>query len=233
MKDKSKLKICYWCGDSATGYEHIPPQNLFPKGYRNDLITLGACQIHNEDFSKLDERMRFHMTALGDADIARKHFEDKTLRGLQRKEGRGLATDLINNHINDEESGGMQRESSRHYNHYFEKIIRGLCFYHTGLHVQGSTSFFSNKLELLSMSANAHFYFHVLEKDLSDKWVEGNPKNKDIFDYKYFYSDSEARFFTIMKFYKVHHIIGVTLPKDKTIDDYGLSFEEYGNRLGK
>ena len=73
----SKKKICYWCGNAASSNEHVPPQNLFPNGYRKDLITVGSCKKHNEEFSKLDERLRYQMTLMGDEEIVRKHFETK------------------------------------------------------------------------------------------------------------------------------------------------------------
>jgi hypothetical protein len=224
---------CYWCGKPATGKDHVPPQNLFPTKHRDGLMKVGACKAHNEDFSKLDERLRYHMTLLGDAQLARQHFETKTIRGLKRPEGIGLTIDLATNRFTDYNGKNWQRDESANFDLYFEKIIRGLFYYHFGQHVIGSTSFFSNKMELINMSANAHFYYHLLEEDLSNQWINGNPKNKDIFDYKYYYSESDDRFYTVMTFYKEHKITGVTLPKGKTIDDYGLEYEEYMDRIKK
>jgi len=77
------------------------------------------------------------------------------------------------------------------------------------------------------LSANAHFYYHTIEHKLLKYWINGNAENKEIFDYKYYYSDSENQFFTIMKFYENHEVIGISLPKGKSIDDFGLDIEEY------
>ena len=228
---KERFSKCYWCGLPATSKDHVPPQNLFPKGYRNELMKVGACRTHNENFSKLDERLRYHMTLLGDSEIARQHFETKTFKGLMRPEGFGLSFDLAAKTFSYIDDKDWQRDDSKYFDLYFEKIIRGLFFYHLGKHLLGSTSFFSNKIELIHMSANAHFYYHLLDDDLSDRWIAGDPKNKKVFDYKYFYSEIEDRFFTVMMFYREHKVIGVTMPEGKTIDDYGLEDKYYMKRI--
>lgn len=226
-----KLAICYWCGKKATSVEHVPPKNLFPNDYKIDLLTVGACIDHNEKFSKLDERMRFHMTLMGDPEIARNQFEKKVLKGLARGKSKGLMTDLFSNSFVGNNDKKWQRDDSNVFSLYFEKIIRGLFFYHYQAHVNGSTSYFSNKIQMIDMTADAHFYYYVLFKELNSRWINGNSKNKSIFDYKYFFSEEENRFFTLMTFYKEHEVLGVTLPPNKTIDDYGLDYEEYKRRI--
>lgn len=223
--------ICYWCGEPSTSKDHVPPQNLFPEGHRKNLIKIDACKKHNEEFSKLDERMRYHMTVMGDEVIARQHYESKTLKGLMRPQGMGLTMDLAQNSFNDRKGKKWQRDSTDSFDLYFEKIIRGLFFYHYKKHISGSTSYFSNKMQHFTMSANAHFYYHLLEDDLSDNWINGSSENKEVFSYKYFYSETEDRFFTVMMFYGVHKVIGVSLPPGKTIDSYGLNYEDYQKRI--
>lgn len=49
---------CYFCGGKVTGVEHIPPKSFFPKGKRENLITVEACDTHNQDKSKDDEYIR-------------------------------------------------------------------------------------------------------------------------------------------------------------------------------
>lgn len=49
---------CYFCGGQVTGVEHIPPRSFFPKGKRQNLITVGSCDIHNQEKSKEDEYVR-------------------------------------------------------------------------------------------------------------------------------------------------------------------------------
>lgn len=49
---------CYFCGGEVTGVEHIPPRCFFPKGKRNNLITVDSCDVHNQEKSKEDEYIR-------------------------------------------------------------------------------------------------------------------------------------------------------------------------------
>lgn len=234
MNIEDELNKCYWCNQPATSIEHVPPKNLFPKGYRDELITVKSCDLHNQDFSKIDERIRFHMTSMGgESEIAKKHFDDKTIRVLLRHESKGLATDLVQNRFTTPEGELLSKESAIVWDLYFEKIIRALYFTCFKKPLDGNTHFFSNKIAMLSLSANAHFYYHLLENKLSDFWIEGNPKNKQIFDYKYYYSETENQFFTIMKFYEHHKVIGISFPVNKKINDYSLSFEEYKKNLKK
>jgi hypothetical protein len=226
MEKEDIHKYCYWCGDNATTTEHVPPKNLFPKEFRDNPITVGSCTTHNNEFSKLDERMRVHMQTMGDQIIAKSELDNKTTRGLLRNESRGLLTDIISN-SGDYFGESSQRERLDYVEKYFEKIIRGLYYYHFIKQLNGSTSFFSNKIELIEMSANAHFYYYMLDDKYADKWKEGNSKNKEVFDYKFHFDETTEQFITIMKFYKVHIVHGVTLPPGKHIDDYAVEFEDF------
>lgn len=219
---------CYWCSNPTVSNEHIPPLGLFPNGHKVDLITVRSCSNHNHDLSKIDERMRFYMTSMGsDTQIGLKHFKEKTIKGLRRIESRGLAIDIINKKIITSDGTSLFKEDSENWDLYFEKIIRGLYFFHFKTQLNSRTHFFSNKLRMLDLSANVHFFYHTIEERMSGKWIEGNPKNKKIFDYKYCLSEVDNQFLVIMKFYVNHQIIGISLPDEKDIDDYSISFEEY------
>lgn len=221
---------CYWCGEIATGVEHVPPQNLFPKGHRKELITVKSCRKHNEDLSKIDERMRINIIMLSHTSkVARKLFNEKILKGIQREKSAGLGIDLANNIMEKPEGGGYVRVKSEHLKIYLEKIIRGLYFHIYGKQISGSTHYLWNNFNNLSLSANAHFYYFELDKKYADKWIDGNCKNKEVFDYKYYYCDKEKQFFTIMNIYETHKIIGISIPKGKNIEDYGVDIEKHLN----
>ena len=49
---------CYFCGGEITGVEHVPPRSFFPKGKRQNLITVGSCDQHNQEKSREDEYIR-------------------------------------------------------------------------------------------------------------------------------------------------------------------------------
>lgn len=233
MKLNSKIKSesgCYWCGNEVIGFEHVPPKNLFPKGYRNELIKVPACKKHNQDLSKIDERMRINLIMLSHTSyVADKLFNEKILKGIQREESKGLGIDIANNICQKPEGGGYVRVNSGHSHIYFEKIIRGLFFNIYGEHLSGTTNHFWNGFNDWSLSANAHFYYFKIEKKYTGKWLSGNCKNKEVFDYKYYYCDIEEQFFVIMVFYQTHNVIGVSIPEGKNIENYGLDIEEYLN----
>lgn len=53
---------CYMCHRDADSREHVPPKCLFPEkkdvgtsAYRNNLITVPSCELHNSNKSKDDE----------------------------------------------------------------------------------------------------------------------------------------------------------------------------------
>ena len=227
------LKIenqCYWCGEIATGIEHVPPQNLFPKGYRENLITVKSCRKHNEDLSKIDERMRINIIMLSHTSkVARILFNEKILKGIQRNKSAGLGIDIANNILEKPEGGGYVRVKSAHIDTYLEKIIRGLYFHIYGKQLSGTTHYLWDYFNNLSLSANAHFYYFELDKKYSDNWIEGNCKNKEVFDFKYHYCKKESQFFVIMTFYETHQVIGISIPNGKNIEDYGVDIEKYLN----
>ncbi len=192
------------------------------------MITVKSCTKHNQDFSKIDERMRFYMTSMGgDSEIAKNYFNNKTIRGLKRKEGRGLAIDLVTSKITTNVGDVLFRENAMNWDSYFEKIIKGLYYFHFKKNLKDKTHFFSNKIRKLSLSANTHFYYYTIEHKLSKHWINGNQKNKEVFDYKYYYSEPENQFLIIMTFYESQEVIGVSLPNEKHIDDYSLDSKEY------
>ena len=114
---------CYWCSEPSTGVEHIPPKGLFPKGHRKNLITVNSCTKHNQDFSKIDERMKIHMTSMGgESKLAKKFFETETIRGLRRIESRGLAIDIVKSKITTSDGTILMRVDADKFKVYFEKI---------------------------------------------------------------------------------------------------------------
>lgn len=76
---------CYMCVADATSKEHVPPHCFFPKGRRNDLITVPSCSTHNNDNSKDVEYVRnIVVTHHKTNEVARLHFREKALKSLTR-----------------------------------------------------------------------------------------------------------------------------------------------------
>lgn len=75
---------CYACDQPATTKEHAPPSSFFPKGERNNLITVPSCREHNNDQSKDVEYARNVITIMfGVNEVGQQHFSDKSLRSLE------------------------------------------------------------------------------------------------------------------------------------------------------
>jgi hypothetical protein len=46
------------CDADETTREHVPPKSFFPKGYRENLVTVPSCSAHNNDLSMDVEYVR-------------------------------------------------------------------------------------------------------------------------------------------------------------------------------
>ncbi|NRS17077.1 hypothetical protein HP398_11610 [Brevibacillus sp. HB1.4B] len=86
---------CYWCGQSATSMEHVPPKCLFPeekdikdifnKSYRNNLIRVPSCDEHNMKKSNLDEYLMVTLSGkVGNNSVAYIHTATKVSRSRIR-----------------------------------------------------------------------------------------------------------------------------------------------------
>lgn len=83
---------CYFCGNEVTGVEHIPPKSFFPKGKRQDLITIPSCDKHNQEKSKEDEYIRSILLASIKLDD-QEHMEtlrETNIRALERSANRAF-----------------------------------------------------------------------------------------------------------------------------------------------
>jgi hypothetical protein len=94
---ENEEKECYWCGAIATSKEHIPPKCLFPEGkdirkirdvdFRKDLITVPACDEHNNHKSGDDEILLACLSSVfGANDIAYIHMCTKLNRAYSRNQ---------------------------------------------------------------------------------------------------------------------------------------------------
>jgi hypothetical protein len=76
-------QTCYACTAPATTREHAPPLSFFPKGYRDNLITVPSCEDHNNANAMDVEYVRNVIsTMLGNNTIAEQHFFDKAIRSF-------------------------------------------------------------------------------------------------------------------------------------------------------
>ncbi len=86
---KKKNRICYMCGNPATSKEHVPPACLFPEkkdirtsAFRNNLITVPSCDLHNSKKSNDDEFLMACIAGVvGNNVIGFFHFRTKVKTG--------------------------------------------------------------------------------------------------------------------------------------------------------
>ena len=77
----AETETCAYCGNLATTRDHVPPQNLFPQPWTNDLITVPACKRCNNYPSRDDEYFIWVLTLEGAGPEADKAREQRLDRG--------------------------------------------------------------------------------------------------------------------------------------------------------
>lgn len=211
-------KICYWCGieltDKTNKREHVPPFGFFPKGHREELITVPACEEHNTQFSLLDERFQVYIKAIGTNQIATDNFKDKVVRGLNREQSKKFVESLSKSSFYTDIEGEKRlvlKIDTEYTEKFVEKVIRGLYFYHNGKPAKGKVISFS--VQFYNPDLNYEELFDLLLNDLrADYMTEGDYKNPDVFRYRYFNLTDFNTFLVVLNFYKGVEFIGWVLP---------------------
>ncbi|MCD6049829.1 MAG: hypothetical protein K0Q55_1232, partial [Verrucomicrobia bacterium] len=181
--------VCYWCGGPSSSKEHVPPRGLFPPGKRNDLITVPACDAHNKDTSKLDEKFRFYFQACADSPVAMKDFEERTIKGLRRKESqgfaKGLAKDSFHITLPNGEKTIVLKVSPAEQDAFFEKLVKGIYYSLFRKPLTGKVGTFS------TIFINPGFEYEPLVRILRphisnpDTMTVFPCKNPEVFQFKY------------------------------------------------
>jgi hypothetical protein len=144
-KQGAQIRQCYACFNLSTGKEHVPPKCLFPDasestldgGYRKNLITVDACDLHNSKKSKDDEYLLFilALSFTSNGVVAIEHGS-KIWRAIDRNPS--LAIRILNDSrpallLNEtsgvfEETGVVSIEEDRFYGHV-QNMARALYFH--------------------------------------------------------------------------------------------------------
>jgi hypothetical protein len=216
---KNAIEECYFCGAPATSREHVPPKCLFPeekytpgKNYRNDLITVPSCKLHNSKKSKDDEYFVFVLTAnIQSNSEGQQHFIRSVVKGLERspyivrtfiKEPKPILVQT-NEGIQDSISFSPDHERM---NKIVEHITRALYYYHYKTNVKNSEFqliYYSGVVNNESDNSQ-RIEFESKIKQLSS----GIPYcgcNTKIFRYKHFIANNQ--FYMIMEFYEGFSIV--------------------------
>lgn len=171
---------------------------------REQLITVPSCDLHNNEFSAYDERCKIYIQGISNSKIAFEMFEQKTKRGLNRVESTKFRENLLKEfEIIDKDEIYINAKS---INEYFEKIIKGLYFYHYAKLLFGDLiSFISNDLNDNEKFKESLNYFTLLRN--KDVFKKGKCNNPEIFYYEF--GIIEGFFYTDKIFYKDVRVLSI------------------------
>lgn len=181
------MPMCYMCNNEQTSREHTPPRSFFPRGYRNNLITVASCNVHNEQTSLDDEYARNIITAsIKNNQVSVDHFFDKSYRSFQRHPGlvQPILDSLRDVSFYEENAKAFQIDRPR-----FDRVIRKIAYslyYHEYNTVwERLLAVATNQIRMSDMS-NDHLgeIFDELSKDLDNLTLKG--ENPEIFQYCFF-----------------------------------------------
>ncbi|WKJ89103.1 hypothetical protein QZJ86_13855 [Methylomonas montana] len=188
-----KSNGCYFCNAKKTSMEHLPPKCFFPKGKRNNLITVPSCDEHNSSKSMNDEYIKTLF-----ANASEKIENDSSLisllesshRAMFERKSRFRHAILNQAKICIEPSGKevvYAKVCIKRIHEFFNCLSRGLFFHQHKKRFEGKTK----------------IHIHFLEKDTDQNILnlfnqpDISGDNRDIFyyictpqfgDYRYFIS---------------------------------------------
>lgn len=216
-------KVCYWCGENLplnnTSKEHVPPFTFFPKGHRENLMTVPSCLVHNNNLSYLDEKFQFFIKAFKTNEIAIDDLNTRVKRGFERKEKQSFVRSLEENSKSGTIDGKPHWFLPLEQNEaelFIEKIVRGLYFYHKEKPAKGIIQSISKRI-IYENGVNTIAGVDFLKEDLnSDILSNGDYKNPKVFKYQYL--DFRDMFVVFMQFYDDVEFIGWKYPENFSFD---------------
>jgi hypothetical protein len=205
------MPLCAICGErDGTTRDHVPPKAIFPKPRPNNLVTVPACLECNNGASDNDDLFKVFLSlqAVGNNEIARRLFQEKTVRTLKRNQSlltlileEAKELQIINNQGNIETRTGILWNSAAH-DAVMERTIRGLYFHHSGSPIPIDTNLAVQWLHGVpeEILPSLHLFNEVVLGD-------------DQVTYKYIiYGDDPRHSLWLFDFYGAHWASGHTSP---------------------
>jgi hypothetical protein len=205
------MPLCAICGErDGTTRDHVPPKAIFPKPRPNNLVTVPACLECNNGASDNDDLFKVFLSlqAAGNNEIARRLFQEKTVRTLKRSQSllalileEAKELQIINNQGNIETRTGILWNSAAH-DAVMERTIRGLYFHHSGSPIPIDTNLAVQWLHGVpeEILPSLHLFNEVVLGD-------------DQVTYKYIiYGDDPRHSLWLFDFYGAHWASGHTSP---------------------
>jgi len=172
------------CDKEGTSVEHTPPRSFFPKGMRDELITVPSCSEHNQETSKDDEYVRNIITmSIENNQTSIDHFFNKSFKSFKRSPA--LKQTIIDT-LEDVSYYRADAKSIRFDRRRFDKVIRkvayALFYKEFGFTWEKLLAVSTNQIKMKDMT-NDHLgdLFDTLSEDLDSLVMKGN--NPSVFQY--------------------------------------------------
>ena len=216
------------CDRNAVSSEHVPPKNLFPeqkdvgKDYRQYLITVPSCEIHNNHKRKDDEFLMVSLAGIfGNNSIGYLHKFTKVNRAIRRTSNRLLDKAFTKRkHYHLKSDNGFLEVIWGTPDHArliscFEHIAYGLHYHHLKKCFKGKIKVLLGYLHSEDKSNNnfVQFIKHQAKIDLKD--IPKYGANEDVFYYQFSKPDNYGTYLVHMRFYGGIDVYGSFLPEDK------------------
>ncbi len=142
------------CGASATSREHVPPLCLFPEEkdiktsiFRNNLITVPSCDLHNSKKSKDDEFLMASLAGIvGNNIIGFYHMQTKVKRAMERNSNTlmdAIMKDIFRSSVKDEMERNypvlIGRPDLPRLHLCFTHIAHGIYYHKFGKRLEGKS----------------------------------------------------------------------------------------------
>jgi hypothetical protein len=196
------------CEKPATGFEHVPPKSLFPRGgeYRKHLITVPSCDAHNSSKSKDDEYLRHVVvSAPGANEFALKVADEALIPSFERRPHimKTFLDKVRLVAIGTAETAAFQIDIRR-FERAIDAIARGLYFCETGKKLFSETQIIWGALFTPDLSKTPFFDFIRNTEQRTPARYKGS--NPEIFRYALDLFHDGREGLCRMQFYEGHPV---------------------------
>lgn len=205
------IQSCYMCARDATSREHAPPRCLFPEikdttngaNYRNNLITVPSCELHNSEKSHDDEYLLFALAgSYTSGNVGLTQFITKVRRAFERSPSKAANFVQRSTPVQLKHQGQLEWENGAQLIIEGARIDRVLSNCACALYHHHSKSKFQGTVEVLT-----NFTMYLDEKiqtsvssafDIAARTMINEPllgENPEVFRYKFKETGSMAIFY--------------------------------------
>jgi hypothetical protein len=218
--------FCVYCGSLENlDYDHVPPENIFPKPRPKGLITVRSCIPCNGGASKDDEYFRMMLCLnndVGESPEAQKNWP-AILRSLGREQAIGMRTALLKS-IHPVQAmtwGGIYLGEMTGYdvkldriNRVISRTVRGLYFHEQKRRMPDDHDVYvwcDETLIRLQREDYDHFQQKLIQPVMSEAPKVVAP---GVFDYRFLMFDDGPGSIWLLSFYERKSFLAITGPKN-------------------